>query len=146
VPELEAEDPRSTGGEARPGRTENVATLVALAWVSVVAVVDAVFGGKFGLIGFLAIGPFIAAAFAGPRRTALIGLLASFFSLVLSTPPRQYDQFNHLLRVLTEVASAMVAVWISHLRTQRNRQLWNARTETRNERRRRVAAEAAQRM
>ena len=94
----------------------------------------------------MAIGPFIAAAFAGPRRTALVGLYATFFSLVLTTPPRQYDELNHLLRVLTLVVSSGVAVWISHLRSQRNQQLRSARTETRNERRRRVAAETAQRM
>ena len=37
-------------------------------------------------------------------------------------------------------------MWISYLRGQRNVQLWTARSETRNERRRRVAAETAQRM
>jgi GAF domain-containing protein/anti-sigma regulatory factor (Ser/Thr protein kinase) len=111
-----------------------------------VALVDAVFGGKFGLIGFLAIGPFIAAAFAGVRRTALVGLYATLFSLILSSPPRQYDQLNHLFRVLTLVASSGVAIWISYLRTQRSQQLRSARTETRIERRRRVAAETAQSM
>ena len=90
---------------------------VALVWVSGVAIVDEVYGGEFGLIGFLAIGPFIAAAFASPRRTALVGLYATVFSLVLSTPPRQYGQLNHLLRVLMLVASSGVAVWISSLRT-----------------------------
>jgi GAF domain-containing protein len=119
---------------------------VALLWVSIVALVDAVFGGKFGLIGFLAIGPFIAAAFAGVRRTALVGLYATLFSLILSTPPRQYDQLNHLFRVLTLVISSGVAIWIAYLRTQRSQQLRSARTETRNERRRRVAAETAESM
>jgi GAF domain-containing protein/anti-sigma regulatory factor (Ser/Thr protein kinase) len=119
---------------------------VAVLWVSAVAVVDALFGGKFGLIGFLAIGPFIVAAFAGLRRTALVGLYATFFSVILSTPPREYGQLNHLLRVLTLVASSGVAIWISYLRGQRNELLSSARTETRDERRRRVAAETAQRM
>ena len=123
-----------------------LSTLVAVLWVSIVALVDAIYGGKFGLIGFLAIGPFIAAAFAGPRRTALVGLYATVYSLILSTPPRQYDQLNHFLRVLTLVASSGVATWISYLRTQRNEQLWSARSETRIERRRRVAAETAQSM
>jgi GAF domain-containing protein/anti-sigma regulatory factor (Ser/Thr protein kinase) len=143
--EPEGEDPR---GPTPPkwDRTELLSTTVALLWVSIVALVDAVFGGKFGLIGFLAIGPFIAAAFAGVRRTALVGLYATFFSLILSTPPHQYGQFNHLLRVLTLLISSGVAVWIAHLRTQRSQQLRSARTETRNERRRRVAAETAQSM
>src|ERR1700730_4927698 len=95
---------------------ESVVTWVALVWVSGVAIVDEVYGGAFGLIGFLAIGPFIAASFATPRRTALVGLYATVFSLVLSTPPRQYGQ------------------------------LWSARRATGPERRRRVAAETAQRM
>ena len=144
--EPDGEDTSSGSGPSRGEHTETVSTSVALLWVSAVALVDAVFGGQFGLVGFLAIGPFIAASFSGPRRTALVGLFATFFSLVLSTPPRQYDQLNHLLRVLTLVASSGVAIWLSHLRAQRNRQLWSARTETRIERRRRVAAETAQSM
>ena len=44
------------------------------------------------------------------------------------------------------LAATAVAMWISYLRGQRNVQLWTARSETRNERRRRVAAETAQRM
>jgi GAF domain-containing protein len=134
------------GVPATPDRTQDLATLIALVWVSTVAVVDTIFGGNFGLFGFLAIGPFIAAAFAGPRRTALVGVVASFYAVVLVTPPHQYDQLNHVLRVITEVASASLAVWISQLRSQRNLALWTARTETRNERRRRVAAETAERM
>ncbi len=144
--EPEGEDPRTGAAPPNWDRTELLSTAVALLWVSIVALVDAVYGGKFGLIGFLAIGPFIAAAFAGVRRTALVGLYATFFSLILSTPPRQYDQLNHLFRVLTLVLSSGVAVWIAHLRTQRSQQLRSARTETRNERRRRVAAETAQSM
>ena len=144
--EPESEEPPAGNASPRGDRTEILSTTVAGLWVCVVAVVDAVYGGKFGLIGFLAIGPFIAAAFSGVRRTALIGLLATFFSIVLSTPPRQYGQLNHLLRVLTLVASSGVAIWISYLRTQRSQQLWSARTETRIERRRRVAAETAQSM
>jgi GAF domain-containing protein len=142
----EAEDSQADTAPPKGDRTEFVSTSVALLWVSVVAVIDAIYGGKFGIIGFLAIGPYIAAAFAGPRRTALVGLYATFFSLVLSTPPRQYDQFNHVLRVLFLAASSGVAIWISYLRTQRSKQLLSARSETRIERRRRVAAETAQSM
>jgi GAF domain-containing protein/anti-sigma regulatory factor (Ser/Thr protein kinase) len=143
VTEPQSEDPPTETTPPTGDRTELVSTTVALLWVGAVAVVDAVYGGKFGLIGFLAIGPFIAAAFSGIKRTALVGLVATFFSVVLSTPPRQYDQLNHFLRVLTLVASSGVAIWISYLRTQRSQQLWSARTETRIERRRRVAAETA---
>jgi GAF domain-containing protein/anti-sigma regulatory factor (Ser/Thr protein kinase) len=146
VTELQIQEAQASPTPPRSDHTETVATLVALILVAVVAIVDEIYGGKFGLIGFLAIGPFIVAAFAGPRRTAMVGLLAIFFSVVLTSPPRQYGQLNHLLRVATEVASASVAMWISHLRTQRSLQLWRARSDTRNERRRRVAAETAQRM
>ncbi|HEY1828710.1 MAG TPA: SpoIIE family protein phosphatase [Acidimicrobiales bacterium] len=123
-----------------------MATLAALVFLSAVAVVDQVFGGKFGLFGFLFIGPFLAAPFARWPRTALVSVLAIVFAVVLSTPPREYGQLNHVLRVITMVVDGGVAVWISHLRTQRRVQLWNARTETRNERRRRVTAETAQRL
>jgi len=144
----EPDSEAAPGDEPHPtqDRMESVVTWVALVWVSGVAIVDEVYGGAFGLIGFLAIGPFIAASFATPRRTALVGLYATVFSLVLSTPPRQYGQLNHLLRVLLLVASSGVAVWISSLRTRGDRQLWSARRATRTERRRRVAAETAQRM
>jgi serine phosphatase RsbU (regulator of sigma subunit)/anti-sigma regulatory factor (Ser/Thr protein kinase) len=127
-------------------RAEGLATLIALLWVTAVAAFDTLFKGKFGLFGFMTIGPFIAAAFARPRRTALVGVVAAFFSIVLITPGREYGELNHVLRVITEVASASLAVWISRLRSQRNIALWTARSETRNERRRRVAAETAQRM
>ncbi len=137
--EIDSVPPKTDG-------TQALSTWVAVLWISIVAVIDAVFGGKFGLIGFLAVGPFIAAAFSGWRRTALVGLYATFFSLILSTQPRQYDQLNHVLRVLTLVVSSGVAIWTAQLRTQRSRLLVTARTETRDERRRRVAAETAQRM
>ena len=144
--ESRGEDQPSGTTPPRADRTELLSTSVGVLWVSIVAIVDALYGGKFGLIGFLAIGPFIAAAFAGARRTALVGLYATVFSLILSSPPRQYDQLNHLFRVLTLVASSGVATWIAYLRTQRSQQLRSARTETRIERRRRVAAETAQSM
>ena len=72
--------------------------------------------------------------------------MTAFFALIISTPPHSYGQLNHTLRVITMLAATAVAMWISHLRGQRNAQLWTARSETRNERRRRVAAETAQRM
>ncbi len=146
MPRREIDEAQSGATPPRGDRTETIATVAALLLVSAVAIVDEVFAGKFGLLGFLAIGPLLLAAFASPRRTAAVGLLAVFFSLVLTTPPRQYDQLNHVLRVATVVALSSMAVWIAHLRSQRSVQLWNARTETRNERRRRVAAETAQRM
>ncbi len=144
--EIERDDTQSGSGPSPVDHTEALATAVAVLWVSVVALLDALYDGNLGLVGFLAIGPFIAASFAGPRRTALVGLYATFFSIVLHTPPRQYGDLNHFFRVMTLVVSSGVAVWISHLRTQRNQQLRSARTETRIERRRRVAAETAQSM
>ena len=146
MPEPEGEGPQTGVQATAANRMEERATWVAILWVSTVAILDAVYNGRFGLIGFLLIGPFIAAASASSRRTALVGLYAIFFAVILSTPPRQYGELNHVLRVLTAVASSGVAVWLAHLRTQRTQQLWSARTETRNERRRRVAAETAQRM
>ena len=130
-----------------PDRAEAIATLVALIWVSGVAIIFAVFGGNISLVGLLAIGPFIAAPrLRGPSRVALVGILAAFFALVISTPAHSYGELNHTLRVLTQLAATALAMWISYLRGKRNVQLWTARTETRNERRRRVAAETAQRM
>ena len=136
----------ATPRTARGDRAEAIATLVALAWASTVAIVFAVYGGNVSLVGLLAISPFIAAPFARPSRVALVGILTAFFALVISTPPHSYGQLNHTLRVITMLAATAVAMWISYLRGQRNVQLWTARSETRNERRRRVAAETAQRM
>jgi GAF domain-containing protein/anti-sigma regulatory factor (Ser/Thr protein kinase) len=146
VPEPAEDELQETRRSERPNHSEAIATLVALVWVSVVAVVFAVYGGNISLVGPLAIGPFIAAPFARPSRVAVVGLLAAFFALILSTPPHSYGELNHTLRVLTQIASTALAVWISYLRGQRNVQLWRARSETRAERRRRVAAETAQRM
>ena len=146
MPEPGDEELSNTPRNARGDRTEAIATLVALAWASTVAIVFAVYGGNVSLVGLLAISPFIAAAFARPSRVALVGILTAFFALVISTPPRSYGELNHTLRVVTMLAATAVAMWISYLRGQRNVQLWTARSETRTERRRRVVAETAQRM
>jgi GAF domain-containing protein/anti-sigma regulatory factor (Ser/Thr protein kinase) len=146
VPDPADDELQASPRTERADRAEAIATLVALIWVSGVAIVFAVFGGNISLVGLLAIGPFIAAPFARPSRVALVGILAAFFALVISTPAHSYGGLNHTLRVLTQVAATALAMWISHLRGKRNVQLWTARTETRNERRRRVAAETAQRM
>ena len=146
MPELGEDELEATSRSQRADRAEAIATLVALLWVSTVAIVFAIYGGNISLVGFLAIAPFIAAAFARPSRVLVVGLLATFFALVISTPPHSYGELNHTLRVVTQLAATAVAMWISHLRGQRNVQLWTARSETRNERRRRVAAETAQRM
>ena len=71
--------------------------LVALVWASTVAIVFAVYGGNVSLVGLLAISPFIAAPFARPSRVALVGILAAFFALVISTPPHSYGELNHTL-------------------------------------------------
>ena len=146
MPEMGDEEQQLDTGGRRTDRTEAVATLVALLWVSTSAIVFAVYGGNISLVGFLAIGPFIAAPFARPSRVLMVGLLASFFALVISTPPNSFGGLNHTLRVVTQLAATAIAMWISHVRTQRDIQLWTARSETRAERRRRVAAETAQRM
>ena len=146
MPEASEEEIQASPRSDRADRTEAIATLVALLWVCVPAVVFAVYGGNISLVGVMAIGPFIAAAFARPSRVALVGLLAAVFALIISTPPHDYGELNHLLRVVTQLAATALAMWISYLRGQRNVQLWTARSETRDERRRRVAAETAQRM
>src|ERR1700744_2075810 len=146
VPEPGDEQLSTTPRTPRLDRAEAVATLLALVWASTVAIIFAVYGGSVSLVGLLALSPFIAAPFARPSRVALVGILTAFFALVISTPPHSYGQLNHLLRVVTMLAATAVAMWISYLRGQRNVQLWTARSQTRNERRRRVAAETAQRM
>ncbi|HEX4128316.1 MAG TPA: SpoIIE family protein phosphatase [Acidimicrobiales bacterium] len=146
MPEPADEELSATPRNARADRAESVATLVALGWASAVAIIFAVSGGSVSLVGLLAISPFLAAGFARPSRVALVGILTAFFALVISTPVHSYGELNHTLRVVTMLAATAVAMWISYLRGQRNVQLWAARSETRNERRRRVAAETAQRM
>jgi GAF domain-containing protein/anti-sigma regulatory factor (Ser/Thr protein kinase) len=146
VPESAEEEIQASPRSDRADRAEAIATIVALLWVSGAAIVFAVYGGNISLVGVMAIGPFIAAAFARPSRVALVGGLAALFALIISTPPHNYGELNHSLRVVTQVAATGVAMWISYLRGQRNLQLWTARSETREERRRRVAAETAQRM
>ncbi len=146
MPEPGDEQLSTTPRTARIDRAEALATLLALVWASTVAIIFAVYGGNISLVGLLALSPFIAAPFVRPSRVALVGILTAFFALVISTPSHGYGQLNHTLRVVTMLAATAVAMWISYLRGQRNVQLWTARSETRNERRRRVAAETAQRM
>ncbi len=131
---------------ARKDRAETVATLVAVLWVLAVAVAFALTDGNVSVVGLLAISPFIAAAFARPSRVALVGILAALVALLVPMQLRVYGELNHTLRVITVLAATALAMWISHLRAERTVQLRTARWETRNERRRRVAAETAQRM
>lgn len=146
MPEPAEEEIQASPRSDRADRAEAIATIVALLWVSGAAIVFAVYGGTISLIGVMAIGPFIAAGFARPSRVALVGVLAALFALIISTPPHDYGELDHTLRVVTQIAATAVAMWISRLRMQHNVQLWRARSETREERRRRVAAETAQRM
>ncbi len=146
MPEQRDEERPSRLSSLRADRAEAIATLAALVWVSGVAILFAMSGGNISAVGLLAIGPFIAALYARPWRVALVGLLAAFFALVIGTPPHNFGQLNHVLRVVTQLAATAVAMYMAYLRGQRNVQLSTARTETRNERRRRVAAETAQRM
>ncbi|HEY1650608.1 MAG TPA: SpoIIE family protein phosphatase [Acidimicrobiales bacterium] len=146
MPESPEEELQASPRSDRADRAEAIATLAALLWVCVAAIVFAVYGGNISLVGVMAIGPFIAAAFARPSRVALVGVLAAVFALIISTPAHNYVELNHTLRVITQLVATALAMWISFLRGQRNVQLWTARSETRDERRRRVAAETAQRM
>ncbi len=146
MPEPADEEIQASPRSDRADRAEAIATLAAILWVSGAAIIFAIYGGTISLVGVMAIGPFIAAAFARPSRVAVVGILAAVFALIISTPPHSYDQLNHTLRVVTQLAATALAMWISYLRGQRNMQLWTARSETRDERRRRVAAETAQRM
>ena len=146
MPEPAEEEIQASARSDRADRAEAIATIVALLWVSAAAIIFALYGGNISVVGVMAIGPFIAAAFARPSRVALVGGLAALLALIISTPPHDYGELNHTLRVVTQLAATAVAMWISYLRGQRNLQLWTARSETREERRRRVAAETAQRM
>ncbi|HXZ61263.1 MAG TPA: GAF domain-containing protein, partial [Acidimicrobiales bacterium] len=123
-----------------------MATLVAVLWVGAVAVALSLTGGNVSLVGLLAISPFIAAAFARPSRVALVGLLAVLVALAVPFTTHGYGGLNHTLRVVTTLAATGLAMWISQLRVERTVQLRTARWETKNERRRRVAAEMTQRM
>jgi hypothetical protein len=113
VPESGEEELQATSRSDGADRAEAVVTLAALLWVSTVAIVFAIYGGNISLVGFLAIAPFIAAAFARPSRVLIVGLLAAFFALIISTPPHSYGQLNHTLRVVTQLAATAVAMWIS---------------------------------
>lgn len=77
---------------------------------------------------------------------ALVGVLAAIVTVALPVANHAYGGLNHTLRVVTTLAATALAMWISQLRVERSVQLRTARFETRNERRRRVAAEMNQRM
>ena len=77
---------------------------------------------------------------------ALVGVLAAIVTLAVPVANHAYGGLNHTLRVVTTLAATALAMWISQLRVERTVQLRTARFETRNERRRRVAAEMNQRM
>ena len=146
MPEPGDESSAATPIRAVRERADGVVTLLAVLWVAAVAVAFSLTGGNLSLVGLLAMAPFIAASFARPSRVALVGVLAAVVSVVVPVANHAYGGLNHTLRVVTTLAATALAMWISQLRVERTVQLRTARWETRNERRRRVAAEMAQRL
>ncbi len=127
-----------------PTGRETRAVVVAALYVSLIGVLDAFYNGRISLIGFLAIGPFIAAAFARPLLTLMIGLYAAVLAGSLSSALHEFATVNHLLRVGTVLLATGVAVFVSSWRIHVEAAIEKARTAEAEERRRRVAAETAE--
>jgi PAS domain S-box-containing protein len=83
--------------------------------VTVLAIVDLPLGHSAVLISFLAAGPVVAAARAGPRSTALVGAYAVAVGILLGVADHIFGHTEHLLRVGVVVVLSALAVWIAGL-------------------------------
>lgn len=70
----------------------------------------------------LLVGPFVASAFERPRRTAVVAIFAVVLGTVVGAPP-WVSALEHVVRVSLLAGMGSLAVWLAHLRVQRERSL-----------------------
>ncbi len=113
-------EPRRDGPAAAAGLA---AARVPLGVVTALGLVDLAWGRSGVLIGFLLVGPLLAAVFVGPLGTALVGLYATAAGLGLGAPNGIWGSLDHLLRVLAVAVASGLAVWAARHRVSREHQL-----------------------
>jgi PAS domain S-box-containing protein len=95
--------------------------LVSLGLVTVIAIVDAAVGGSPVLIGFMIVGPLVAATALSPRQTALVGAYVVGLGFLLGIPDDMLGTRDHLARTGVLAAGSVLTVWIAGVRAAHER-------------------------
>jgi GAF domain-containing protein/anti-sigma regulatory factor (Ser/Thr protein kinase) len=117
-----------------------------LAWCTAAAILDHFTGPGTVLVAIQVVGPVLAAAYAGPRRTAVVAVYAVGIAVALGAMHDIVDSLSFALRMTTVVVGSGVAVWVAAIRERRERELTAAEQGERQERRLRQAYEARDRL
>ena len=96
---------------------------VPAAVVTGLSALDLAVGGRAVLVGFLVVGPMLAAAWQGPRATAAVGCYTVIVSVLLGAPDDIWGTADHLLRSVGTTAGAAFAVWLAGHRVGREAEL-----------------------
>ncbi|MGH9295921.1 MAG: hypothetical protein ACRD0B_11365, partial [Acidimicrobiales bacterium] len=117
-----------------------------LVWCVAVAIADLLLGTRSIVFDLEVAGPMIAAAFAGARRTVIVGLTAVGFSLGLGWTDHIFATLDYIDRLGAVALGSVIAVWVAELRGRREEAVAMARAAGARERQRRVALQASDRL
>ncbi|MBA2255760.1 MAG: SpoIIE family protein phosphatase [Thermoleophilaceae bacterium] len=92
-----------------------------LAAIAVVCAADLIGGADVSLISLLILGPLLASFRLGSRQTAVVGGVALAASVLLGIANDYFGESSHLTRILPVAAAAVLCVWLSRLRRERER-------------------------
>ena len=99
------------------------AVLAALLLIGLIAVIDVRLGPGPQVIGLLTAPPFLAAMFAGPRKTLLVVVVAAGTAVALDASTYPHHHVPVLARLLGILLAGAGAVWVSSLRVDREQRL-----------------------
>lgn len=119
---LNGSHPTPMHGEAVPPVSLKSVPLSPVLLVSALGFVDVALP-EHTFIGLLVAGPLAAAAFTGPRPTAIVGLYAAGVALVAGIPNGIWATADHLIRMLGVAATGGLAVWVAGRRSTREGQV-----------------------
>ncbi|MFJ6940682.1 PP2C family protein-serine/threonine phosphatase [Streptomyces sp. NPDC101132] len=120
---------RGGRGRGRAGEGPRHALLaVPLALIAVVTVVDVLAPPEVHLGPFLAAAPALTASFAGPRATALVGLVAVLAQAVVSVTRTTLTDLNHTFQITALILISVIVTFFAYLREQHERQVVQLRT------------------
>ena len=96
---------------------------IALGTTLVAATVDLLYGVEASLIVPLVFGPFVAAALAAVRDTAVVAVIATVLGVLLGWTDQTVGTPPHVVRVVSVAVGGLLAVWLAFSRTARERKL-----------------------
>ncbi len=111
-------------------RSDGRALALAIAVELLIGLFDLLTGGEVVFVGLLAIGPFLAAAFASPTRTGLAGVVAVLVGVTVVTTQASLTDPSHVVRLLGLVVASLLALFVAGRRQSRERTVLQLRRIT----------------